>query len=332
MRKTKKRIFILCLLAACCLAAGCLADPAQERTRPEWLKGVDLPEYKPVKLANPHPDPIPVTQEALYAPHAGSFLPNDAGYLDGTISVRVEERTIYGTRVLFTWVQVADASQIHTVTDGNYPYFHEVYGTDLAKKGGAVVAMSGDWFTARKNKEGVVFRNGEQYRNKDCFAFDGLIIDTAGDFHILVQGTKEQFAEYEGRIMHSFVFGPALIVDGEQVHHDTFGETPSFWLMKHTGGLKKTQRSVICQMDTLSYLIITTEGPEQSPTGGMTIPEVQDLAYAMGAKQAFNLDGGSSAWLILGEERINTRQTRNLRRISDILCFVTAEPDPTNKE
>ena len=77
MRKTKKRIFILCLLAACCLAAGCLADPAQERTRPEWLKGVDLPEYKPVKLANPHPDPIPVTQEALYAPHAGSFLPDD---------------------------------------------------------------------------------------------------------------------------------------------------------------------------------------------------------------------------------------------------------------
>ena len=193
--------------------------------------------------------------------------------------------------------------------------------------------MSGDWYTARENKEGVVYRNGKLIRSKNCYAYDGLIIDDQGDLHILQQGTTEDFAAYEGHIMHSFVFGPALVVDGQLVQHDTrYGNSPSFWLIKHTGGLKKTQRSVLCQMDRLSYLIITTEGPEQSRDGGFTIPEMGDIAYAVGAQQAFNLDGGSSSWLVLGDERINTLQTKNLRDISDIICFITAEPDPALPE
>ena len=302
--------------------------PPVARTPAEWLAGYDLPVYRPVTLANPSPEPIPLGQETPYYPHVNGFLPDHAGYVDGTISVRVESREIQHTKVQFTWIQIADASQLRTELASPYPRTKEVVATQMAKQAHSVVAMSGDWFTARKNHEGVVYRNGQLLRSKNCFAYDGLVIDNKGDFHILIQGTEEDFAAYQGRIMHSFVFGPALVLDGELVPHDTFGETPSFWLMKQVGGLKRTQRSVLCQMDTLSYLIITTEGPEQSKDGGMTIPEVADIAYAIGAKQAFNMDGGSSAWLVLGEERINTLQTKNLRKISDIVCFVTAEPDP----
>ena len=115
------------------------------------------------------------------------------------------------------------------------------------------------------------------------------------------------------------------------MQHDMFGETPSYWLIKHVGGGKKTQRSAICQMGPLSYLLITTEGPEQSRDGGFTIPELGDLAYAMGAKNAFNLDGGSSAWLVLGGERINTMKTRNIQKISDSIYFVTAVPEIPSK-
>ena len=50
------------------------------------------------------------------------------------------------------------------------------------------------------------------------------------------------------------------------------------------------------------------------------------LTYALGAKQAFNLDGGSSTWLVLNDERINTMNTKNFRIVQDILYFATAEP------
>ena len=81
-------------------------------------------------------------------------------------------------------------------------------------------------------------------------------------------------------------------------------------------------------MDTLSYLILTTEGPEQSKNGGFDLFTMQQLAYECGAQQAYTLDGGSSTWLVLGNERISNSNGRKLRPITDIIYFVTAEPDP----
>jgi exopolysaccharide biosynthesis protein len=328
----KRTIHFARLPLLLCLVILLLASSAAGQAGPlaEWLEPFDLPVYEPVDLDVTSPDPIPLDQETPYYPHTDGFLPDHAGYRDGTISVRVESRIIQTTKVLFTWIQIANPTQLRTALAADYMSKPVAHADRIAKAVHSVVAMSGDWYTARENKEGVVYRNGKLLRNKNCYAYDGLLIDDQGDFHILQQGTTEDFAAYEGRIMHSFVFGPALVVDGQLVQHQTrySDNSPSFWLLKHTGGMKKTQRSVICQMDTLSYLIITTEGPEQSKDGGFTIPEMGDIAYAVGARQAFNLDGGSSAWLVLGDERINTLQTKNLRDISDIICFITAEPDP----
>lgn len=81
-------------------------------------------------------------------------------------------------------------------------------------------------------------------------------------------------------------------------------------------------------MDKLSYLIITTEGPEQSKDGGFSLYDAAQLAYDCGAKQAYTMDGGSSTWLVLGTDRINNLKGRNLRQITDVVYFVTAEPDP----
>ena len=99
-------------------------------------------------------------------------------------------------------------------------------------------------------------------------------------------------------------------------------------LAHHIEGWKHAQRSVFCQLDHLTYLIITSEGPDQSKGGGLTIPEIAQLACDMGAQQAFNLDGGSSAALLLEGTRVNCTKTPlpNPRQIGDIIFFVTAEP------
>ncbi len=326
--------------------------PAADPNRPEmtydgWTIGwtlADLPAYEPVTLENPSPDALPLggpkeksSTPVPYAPHEDSFLPDQAGYLDSTLSVRIETRVIMNTKVFFTFVQIADPSQLRTeVFSGNGTAVHNKTG-----KFKSVLAINGDWYYAdEKGGLGYIFRNGHNLRKMRFGEFDGLFIDVNGDFHILRHAKKEdvEAAPFFGSILHSFVFGPALVIDGEIVTLNyasmpKAGNMPSRdtadgILSRKTGAYHQTQRTVLCQMGPLSYLIITAEGPEQSDGGGFPTSIMAQLAKDMGALQAFNLDGGSSAQLVLGNDRLNALGNggKSKRAIGDMIYFATAEP------
>lgn len=300
-----------------------------------------LPVMEPVVLANPDPGPVPLNEKGIpvYSAHPDGVLSDPPGYLDGTISVRTEERVLKNkdgknTKVLFTWIQIADPTQLRTASCAPYPSQSENWGDRLATREHAVFAMNGDWFVGRR--EGVVWRNGALLREATYLngnGYDALIVDTDGDFHVLIHPELSELEAFEGRIMHSFVFGPALVVDGELQVYDNNNYGTGAGMGLH----KMTQRQVICQLDHLSYLVISTEGPEQTPGGGFTASEIAKIAYDCGAKQAYNLDGGASTWTIVaqGEDakptRINNLRGKK-RPITDIIYFVTAEPAPEPAE
>ena len=299
-------------------------------------ESVDLPRYEPVVLTNPNPEPVATEEvpwtnssatreKALLGPHADAFTRNEqgiaCGYQDGTIYVKMEERIIQNTRVIFTWVQIADPSQFRAQFTAPYPSEGVLYATKLAERERAVLTMNGDYCVGIR--QGVVIRNGIEYRRVEPDRYDQLIIDGDGNFHILRAPQLSDIDSYSGSILHSFIFGPALVIDGELVDIGTEHD-----YMPNSTFKKKAQRQILCQMDTLSYLIITTEGPEQSKDGGFSLYDAAQLAYDCGAKQAYTMDGGSSTWLVLGTDRISNSNGRNLRKITDIVYFVTAEPDP----
>lgn len=291
----------------------------------------EIPEYAPVELANPDPGPVPTKEEdwkkttrekVTTSPKGKCYLRdrdgNLCGYLDGTISVKIDIRTIQGTRVFFTWIQIADPSQFRAQFSSPYPSTSETNCDKLAGRENSVLAINGD--SCLGIKAGVVYRNGTEYRTVTGEQYDQLIVDKNGDFHILRNPSLDEIAAYEGNILHSFVFGPALVVDGvaEDLRANrNFG--PGITLRK------KAQRQVLCQMDTLSYLIITTEGPEQSKDGGFTLYDLQEIVFETGCVNAYNLDGGCTTWLVLGTDRINNHNGRSLRGITDFIYFVTAE-------
>ena len=300
------------------------------------LSGVDMPVYEPVDLANTDPGEVPTEtidwgkkgatrERVLYKPHWKGFGLTEDGkkreYLDGTISVKVEERTIKNTKVFFTWIQVSDPSQIRTQFAYPYPSETEIDADILAVRENAVLTMTGDSCTGIR--AGTVVRNGLEYRKVDATIYQQLIIDKAGDFHIIMNPTAADMDAWEGNILHSFIFGPALVIDGERQDLRQLKSYGSGITLR-----KKAQRNILCQMDKLSYLIITTEGPEQSKNGGFTLYEMSDLAFETGAQTAYNLDGGCTTWLVLGDERINNPSRRSARGITDIIYFVTAEEDP----
>lgn len=310
MKKMLRVLLVLALLALLVLLVPSATPLALgEEAAPH-------PTYVPVTLEATEATPISYEEKVPYAPIPDNYLPDGAGYLDPTISVRVEEMRVYDTDVQLTWVQIADASQLRAKLANPYPSKKEVRPDVIAKRVSAVLAINDDWFMHRK--EGYIVRNGEELRTNYSEKYDSLIIDDKGDLHIIQKPTEEKIKSFEGTIIQALAFGPGLVVDGELVELNTSSEyAPD----------KPTQRIALCQMDSLSYLIVATAGGKETPgSTGLTIPQMQQLCYDLGVKQAYNLDGGNSSSVILNGKKINSMGMSSVRSIGGILYFVTADP------
>ncbi len=307
-------------------------------------EALDLPVFSPVELANPHPEPLLPLPSAKdpdptpYAPHPEGFInlpaKDDSSvtfpveYRDSTIYVRVEKRVIQDVNVFFTWIQIADPSQMRTQITG------ETSPIKLSQRLKAVVAINGDWYSGRN--EGTIYRNTVLMRAPKSVRerYDVLIVDDEGNFHILHRPKDDAIAPYEGHILHTFLFGPGLVIDGKLMTDDTDTFEKNIYGSGAGMGLNnKTQRQALCQMGELSYLILTTEGPtsKNDKDHGFTAGELARLAYDMGAINAYNMDGGNSACLTVGGVKLNRFGKGGIREITDMVYFITAEPPAANE-
>ena len=153
-------------------------------------------------------------------------LPLESGYdglsyRDDTIAVTVEETRAYDTTILVAHVTVSDPSQIRTAMAGRYGSDTQAPGARLAKRAQAVFAINGDYFNF--SSSGYVVRQGTLYRDNPAEGSDILLIDDQGDFHIVQDATSEKLAAFEGTVINSFSFGPALVADGEVVERRLSG-------------------------------------------------------------------------------------------------------------
>jgi len=245
-------------------------------------------------------------------PKAECYLPDNAGYEDESLRIEIENMRVHDTNVMVARVRIAHASQIRTAMAARYGSTGTVMPDKLAQRANAVLAINGDFFNY--NSTGYLVRQGKLYREKPHETFDMLIIDDLGDFHIIVDPSKQKVAEFSGTIVNSFNFGPALVVDGEIVKTTK---------RVNVGLEKETQRMGIGQIGPLEYICVATEGPENKGSDGLTIPEFAQLMKDLGAVQAYNLDGGSSSAMVLDGRKINALSSRKLRPICDILYFAT---------
>lgn len=276
----------------------------------------EYPVYEPVTLPLTDAPTIDYQADTPYAPHADAYLPDETGYLDDSLSIRIEEFRAYDTTCLAAWIQVASPTQLRTELNKPYPSKSTAKASVIAKRVNAVLAINGDYFVY--HNQGFIVRNGEVLREKFNEDYDTLIIDDKGDFTIIPSTTEEEIRTFTGNIVQAFTFGPGLVIDGVK--------TTEFPLKANTPN-KETQRIAIAQMGPLSYLVVTTEGPENPGSTGLTLPEFAQVLYDLGAQNAYNLDGGSSSSLILNNKKINSLSTGKIRAVGDILYFISACPE-----
>ena len=297
---------MLMLLVTQACAEETLAEMSERMTQPiEWATRYE---------------PLPIEETKGPMPDADKYLPDNGGYVDESISVKIETIREYDTTIMVAYVQIQHPSQIRTTMAGRYGTTKVTFPKFMAERMNAVFAVNGDYFNYRKS--GYLVRQGRLYRDRPDPQYDLLMIDDQGDFHIIRDPDETSVHAYVEQMAHpvinSFNFGPALIMDGEKVL-----PVKGF----DAGTTKKTQRLAIAQMGPLSYMMVATEGPENSGSVGLTVEELIDLMADLGADTAYNLDGGSSSTFVLDNEKINALSSRKNRTICDIVYFATLVPD-----
>ena len=289
-----KKLLTILLLLALSLTAACAEELPQ-------LVKVEFPAIDYAAPAKP-------TQN--YEAPKINFSEDGMSYHDDSLDIQLHKFHVYNADVTVAFVQIADPDQLRTQQAKPYPSKTTARIDVIAKPVKAVFAVNADWFTYRN--DGIVYRNGELLRDREIPEDDGLVIDANGDLHIIRPMTRAEYDKLTVPVMHSFSFGPALVMNGE---------------LQDIGDRKVTyrQRMAIGQIDELCYVFVCADGTNEDDGEGLSVPELAQLMYDLGAHTAYNLDGGQSASMLMGSTKVNG-QPKTMRAIGDIIYFVTAIP------
>ena len=309
-----------------------------------WTEdGYHFPENTPSPLADSPALPLMAPQDFSdrnyllpvdFSP--GSALKaegyNGQNYTDSTISVKTGSGNTGTCDYWYAEIRLTDASQLRTMaasTDGSFSRSGEMNGLRFAQRATAVVAINGDfWGSREKRGMGYIVRQGILYQNNlaavrqaDSLLMDVLLIDEDGDFTVLQQPTQGKIPGLLNgkRVLNAFSFGPILVRDGEAVsnYHQS-----DFWL--DMAADQPRQRMCICQTGPLQYLVLCCSGPYKE-NAGMTLRELGELAASLGARTAYNLDGGYSTLLYFNGRSLNQSGNTKPRALMDIIYFASAE-------
>ena len=259
---------------------------------------------------------LPMDTSAGMKPDASLFTPD--GYEDASIRVQMETREEDGVVWRIAWVEIASPTQLRTAYAGK-TIKKDTTGlvTVMAKQHNAIVAINGDNYTNEKAKHSFIYRMGEKRQDKLNKQKDILIIDENGDFHTFVKSAgADKFEKDTGhKIVNAFMFGPALVQNGEVLTLDKeYNFNPN----------GREPRCAIGQLDTLSYVLVIADGRGNSGSDGATHKELAEFMASLGCREAYNLDGGNSAIMVYNNEIYNYKARE--RDVADVIYFATAVP------
>lgn len=260
---------------------------------------------------------LPWNEDPAPKPNPEGFT--DTTYEDDTISVKYWSERLYDSNAHFAEIQIAHPTQIRTMlAGGKYNSNVRFIPETLARQCNAVVAINADFYAYRS--DGIIIRNDVVYR-QTLLGWDVLLIDDAGDFHIMRdRDVKSSGVLEKYHIVNSLHFGPSLVIDGKIDYTNVKSGCGDKW------NFIDSPRTAVGQIDELHYLVCCVEGRSKA-SSGVCVDELAQIMYDRGCVQAYNLDGGQSTTLVFGGNSMNAPLWGGQRVMSDILYFATAIPN-----
>lgn len=241
-------------------------------------------------------------------------------YFDETILSITWKEAINNASWTFSEIKIADPSQFRRyLAENTFGSAIQYTTSDMAATVNAVTAINGDFYKFRDL--GVVVYKSDVYRSKGQFV-DSCCIDKNGDLKFIHKGeimddTAARSFVDENDILFSVAFGPILIENGVNVAPGSYiiGEITDIYA-----------RAALCQIDELHYLLVTVN-TDGMYTNAATIAQLAAELEKRGVQQAYTLDGGQTATIVMNDQVINAVEYGSQRNISDIMYFATALPE-----
>ena len=275
-------------------------EPAVEAAPTAIAEPVSATDAAPEATASPAATTVPVSTENSYA--------------DGNVSITIQEIRVYDSTVYVADVVLSSPEYLQTA------FANSVYGrnvtaktSSIARNANAILAVNGDYYGARQS--GYVIRNGVLYRDKANKSAEDLVIYQDGTFGIVNESQITAQALLDSGAWNVLSFGPALLIDGE-IAVDAKDEV---------GRAKASNpRTAIGIVDDLHYLFVVSDGRTNS-SEGLSLKELAQVLQDLGAKTAYNLDGGGSSTMVFQGRVVNNPTTNGKRiterSVSDIVCI-----------
>lgn len=236
----------------------------------------------------------------------------DRSYRDKDISITLTEYREYDTDIYVAEIQVSSAQYLKTAFAKN-AYGRNIKETtsDMAENNGAILAINGDYYGSRQ--KGYVLRNGTLYRMDGDPKRQDLMIGNDGDFRIYSESNVSASMLSSFDAWQVFSFGPALLQDG-QVSVDKNTEVDQ--------ATASNPRTAIAQLGQLHYLMVVSDG-RTDRSEGLSLYQLATFLQSLGAKTAYNLDGGGSSTMWFNGQVINRPVDHGSevseRKVSDIV-------------
>ena len=300
-----------------------LAEDATKGPVPNPNKyGITEDPNEIVKLIAEYPQLVG-DKEPFFDPNADFLRKPIEYYADDTILAVVWKERVLGHGCNFAEVYIADPSQFRRkFSMDTYGSPVQKYGSELAKESNAVVAMNGDFYKFRA--EGMTVYNRTLYRFNPV-KLELCHVNSDGELLFTYAGelaSKEQAEQYvkDNDVLFTLAFGPVLIADGE----------PHISSNSYLIGEVNTRysRSILSTRGNGHYLLTTCNNGYGTPT--CTIAEARDMMMSKKVENAYVLDGGQTAEIIIRDHVSNHIDFDTERTVSDILYFATALPEAEN--
>ncbi len=272
-----------------------VSDPQQTVTEPDT-------ETEGLTESQTDPTQIPATEPVV----------TEDGYEDENIKITVTEYRYLDSNVYVADVLLSYPEYLKTA------FARSAYGRNLTEKTssmaareGALLAINGDYYGARV--KGYVIRGGVLYRDTKNRGADDLVIYGDGTMKIICEDDVSAEQLLADGAVDVLSFGPGLISDGAVT------VSPNYEV---TQAMASNPRTAIGQIDELHYLFVVSDG-RTSESSGLSLYELACFMSELGAKTAYNLDGGGSSTMIFNGSVINNPTTNGRtiseRRVSDIV-------------
>ena len=236
----------------------------------------------------------------------------DNSYSDKNISITITEYREHDTAIYVADVKLSSPEYLQTALAKN------AYGrnitqktSEMAKSNNAIFAVNGDYYGARET--GLVVRDGVVYRSSTSKDRENLVIYEDGTLDVITERGTDPEELVENGALHILSFGPGLIMDGNITvdKNDEVGQA-----------MASNPRTAIGQIDDLHYIFVVSDGRTNS-SEGLSLYELANFMKDLGAKTAYNLDGGGSSTMWFNGEIINNPTSSGgkskERSVSDIV-------------